>query len=148
MNHAYVVDASVAVKWVLNEEFSELARALLQDSRRSLRPLFAPPHMASEVSNAIYKHLVLYGDITQEEADGALTGFVSWPPVQFLAPPGLYQGAFVFARANGLPNLYDSLYVILAQLLDAEFWTDDRQLIRRVGSAAPWIRWLGDYQPQ
>ena len=53
MNHAVVVDASVAVKWVLDEEFTEQARNLLRDSVR--QPIVAPPHLTSEVTNALYQ---------------------------------------------------------------------------------------------
>ena len=49
------------------------------------------------------------------------------------------------ARAHGLGAIYDALYVVLAQRLDAELWTTDRNLINAVGRAAPWVRWIGDY---
>ena len=34
MNHVIVLDASVAVKLVIEEEFTDQARALIEDSRR------------------------------------------------------------------------------------------------------------------
>ena len=145
MNHVFVVDASVAVKWLVYEEFTDRAQALLRDSRQVLRPLLGPPLLASEVMNAIYKKLRIEQSITDEEADQALTEFFSWPAVQLYAPPGLYQRAFSFARINNLPRAYDSQYVALAEMLQAEFWTDDRNLIRAVQDVAPWIRWIGDY---
>lgn len=75
MNHVFVVDASVAVKWLLYEEFTDRAQALLRDSRQVLRPLLGPPLLASEVMNAIYKKVHIEQSITDEEAEQALTEF-------------------------------------------------------------------------
>ena len=40
---------------------------------------------------------------------------------------------------------YDSLYVVLAQLLNVELWTADQRLLQMIGAAAPWVRFIGDY---
>ena len=50
----------------------------------------------------------------------------------------------VIRSAQGLPTTYDSLYVVLAALLQAESWTDDRRLLTNLGPNAPWVRWIGD----
>jgi predicted nucleic acid-binding protein len=144
MNHVYVIDASVAIKWLLDEEFSDRAQALVEESRRTRRPLFAPPHMASEVTNAIFQRFRRRG-ITEEEADQAISSYFTQSPVQLLAPEGIYQRAFEFARSNQLSSTYDSVFVVLAEMLDAELWTDDRRLLNSVGGIAPWVRSIGDY---
>lgn len=143
MNHVIVVDASVAVKVVLEEEFSDRARTFIADSRRKRRPLFGPPHLASEVTNAIHQKLYRQ-TITEAEADQALQQFLELP-IHLFATPQLYIRSSEFSRDNGLRYTYDSLYVILAQMLDAEIWTDDRQLLRDIETVAPWVRWIGDY---
>jgi predicted nucleic acid-binding protein len=143
MNQVIVVDASVAVKVVLEEEFSDRARTFIADSRRNRRPLFGPPHLASEVTNAIHQKLY-HQNITEAEADEALQQFLELP-IHLFATPQLYTRASEFSRANGLRSTYDSLYVILAQMLDAEMWTDDRQLLRDIETIAPWVRWIRDY---
>ena len=144
MNHILVLDASVAVKVVIEEEFTNRARALIENIRRDRRLLFGPPHLASEVTNAIHQKLARRS-ITEAEADQALNQFLELPIHTFVTPQ-LYTRASLFARANGLNSTYDSLYVILAQMLDAELWTDDRQLLRDVEAVAPWVRWIRDYQ--
>lgn len=35
--------------------------------------------------------------------------------------------------------------IVLAEMLEAKLWTDDRRLINSVGEATPWVRWIGDY---
>jgi predicted nucleic acid-binding protein len=147
MNHAVVVDSSVAVKWVLFEEFTYHARAFYDANIRARRPILAPPHFQSEVTNAIYQRARardIARRITEDEAHEALRGFSGFR-IETMSPSDLYERAFEFARANRLTSVYDSLYVVLAQMLQAELWTDDRPLINSVGGVAPWIRWIGDY---
>ena len=144
---AIVIDANVAVKWVIDEESTDRARALLEDSRRERRPLVGPPMLTSEVVNVIYQRLRSRDPdrhITQAEAERALTEFLSIP-IQLLAPAGLYEDGFALARDRGLTNTYDSLYVVLAEMLGVEMWTDDQALLRALGSAVPEVHAIGEY---
>lgn len=141
MNRAVVVDASVAVKWVIDEEYTDRARALLTDSVS--RSILGPPHLASEVTNAIYQRL-RRRDITATEAGEALERFLAIGP-ELISPAGLYQQAYDFAQTHSLKNVYDSLYAVLALILELDLWTDDRVLLRALGPAAPWVRWIGEY---
>ena len=140
---ATVVDASVALKWVLDEEFSDRAEALLNDCLVARRRIVGPPHLLAEVTNALYQR-VRRNTITTDEGESGVLQFLRFP-IESLAPAGLYHHAYNFARAHGLSALYDSLYIVLAQLLEAELWTDDRRILRTLGSVAPWVRWIGDY---
>lgn len=147
MNHAVVVDASVAIKRVLSEEFTEQSRALFSSSLDARRPVLAPPHLKSEVTNGFYQRLrttVATRRITEAEADRALAAFLSLP-ITILAPEDLYLRAFVFAKTHRLSNIYDSLYVVLAHMTNTELWTGDRRLLNSLGTAAPWVRFIGDY---
>ena len=49
----FVVDASVAVKWLVAEDQSDTADRLLDGSHE----LFAPRLMASEVGNALWREI-------------------------------------------------------------------------------------------
>ncbi len=53
MNHAVVLDASVAVKRLLEEEFTAQARALFDDSLGTGTRIVAPHLLISEVANAL-----------------------------------------------------------------------------------------------
>ena len=48
-----VVDASVAVKWLLEEEYSADARRLLEQGHE----LYAPRLLASEIGNSLWKNV-------------------------------------------------------------------------------------------
>lgn len=143
MNKAIVVDASVAVKWLLAEEFTDNARALLAHARSARTAVLAPTHLPSEVTNAIYQRC-RRKEIDQAEADEALAAFLGLP-LRLLGSADLYRRALAFAREQRLGDTYDSLYVVLAQMVGGELWTDDRALLKAVGSLAPWVRWIGDY---
>ena len=53
-----VVDASVGVKWVITSEvLSNHAQALLEARLRTRLPIVAPPHLTSEVTNALYQRV-------------------------------------------------------------------------------------------
>ncbi len=143
-----VVDASVAVRWaVAAEEFAAQAHALLHDTVEAGRALVGPPHLIGEVANALYQRVRSREPVrhlTDEEAREALDAFLAMA-VELLAPAGLYERSWAFARAHNLPSIYDSLYVVLAQILGADLWTADRRLLAAVGPVAPWVRFIGDY---
>lgn len=148
MTDVVVADASVALKWVLTaEEWSPQAQALLETALRARQWVVAPPHLFSEVTNALHQRvrsrLAPYR-ISPEEAGLALTQFLAFP-IEVISSPALYQESSRFAQTNNLPSLYDTLYVVLAQLLDAELWTADRRLVNTLSDVAPWVRYIGDY---
>jgi predicted nucleic acid-binding protein len=148
MNHAIVVDASVSLKWVLFEEFTHQARSLYEAALTAHRPFLVPPHFFSEVTSALYQRTRTREParhLTEDEAREAFTGFSRFP-VQPAAPEQLYERAFVFAREHRLPSLYDSIYVVLAQLMDVVLWTADQRLFSTASPVAPWVRWIGDYR--
>lgn len=146
-NHAVVVDASVAVKWVLNEEFTSESRELLTHTLRERIPIIAPPHLRSEVANALYQRTRRRSKEARIEdalAERALAEFLRFP-IQVFGPTELYRRSFEFAKAHRLASIYDALYITLAGMAQAHLWTDDRELLGDLGSSAPWVRWIGDY---
>jgi predicted nucleic acid-binding protein len=145
MNHAVVVDANIAFKVVIEEELSDTARTFFTENLRDGRPIIAPPHFHIEVTNALHQR-VRRRNITQDEAEQALDQFLQLP-VRIVSSPELYQRAFLLSRDHRIAAVYDSLYVVLAQELQTEFWTADERLINSISSVASWVRWIGDYRP-
>ena len=142
-----VIDASVAVKWVLDEEHSDRADRLLTDTITTGSALIGPPHLLTESTNVLYQRRRRSDPglrISEADADLALADLLRFP-LQLQDPPGLYATAFTFARTYGLRTIYDSLYVVLAQLLAVDLWTADQALLTSLGPAAPWVRFIGDY---
>lgn len=138
-----VVDASVAVKLVIDEPLSDRATRLYDDSVSSDRPLNAPSILRNEVTNAVYRRY-RRNDLTEASADLAVSRFAAFR-FAVLAPSNLVVEAYAFAKRHRLGAIYDSLYVVLARDLGADLWTDDQKLLNAVAGTAPWVRWIGHY---
>ncbi|MCL4545761.1 MAG: type II toxin-antitoxin system VapC family toxin [Chloroflexi bacterium] len=139
-----VIDASVALKWVLaEEELAEEAAHLFAATLQERQPIVAPPHFPAEVCDAIYQRQ-RRGLLSAELAGEAVNAFLAFA-IPTLAPRGLYRQAFDFACTYTLPSLYDSLYVVLAHLLQTTLWTADQRLVNALAGRLDFVRWLGDY---
>jgi predicted nucleic acid-binding protein len=118
-----VVDASVAVKWLIPEPYTEEASRL----RAREYEILAPGHVRVEVANALWKRH-RRGDLTREQArDGvgiiSADGAIGEP--QELG--SLLPASFEIAIAHGR-TVYDALYVALSLREDCPFVTADRPL--------------------
>lgn len=137
------VDASVAAKWVLPEEFSPAAVALYEVTIRAAQPVVAPPLLPFEVANIIRRRMVRQA-LPLPDAERLLAQFLAFP-VALAVPAGLYQRALTFATAHQLPAIYDAHYVALAEAFGCELWTDDRRLLRLLAGRLTFVKWIGDY---
>jgi len=127
---AYVIDASVAVKWFFEEEHTVAARALLDDA--SLQRL-APDFILVEATNTAWKR-ARRGEITQDYArrlPRRLRTMLSLQQTSPLIAPAL-ELALTFDR-----SVYDSLYVVLAMMRDCQLMTADRKLYNALHRALP-----------
>ena len=123
-----VVDASVAVKWLAEEEDSARASLLLTGPQE----LHCPRLLASEVGSALWRR-VLQGQL--ELAD-ARTGMVllarmpiTWHSDETSAAECL-RLSFAFDR-----SVYDCLYLALAYRLDARLVTADLRFANALAAA-------------
>lgn len=113
-----VVDASVAVKWLVAEEGSDAADRLLAGGE----DLYAPRLMASEVANALWRKARM-GEIERGRA-GVLMAAVSEMPVHWSADETVCAAAVRLAVALDRP-VYDCVYLALAHRVDARLVTAD-----------------------
>jgi predicted nucleic acid-binding protein len=137
-----VVDASVALKWALNdEEAVDQAVALRDDGLRGFFRMVAPGLWSYEVANGLFV-AARRKRLTFAEGARALPSLHALG-VQFAEPePG---DAFAFAHKYGIA-VYDAAYLALAARLEAELWTGDRKLYETTAAAnVPWVRWIADY---
>ena len=125
----WVVDASIAVKWVIPEALSDKADRLRADEDEML----APDLLLIEVANALWKKTASR-EISPAEADGALS-LVSESGINLRPTAPLLPRAMQVARHLSHP-VYDCVYLALAETEHASFVTADRRLLRRI-SARP-----------
>lgn len=119
MSEAVVVDANVAVKWVLQENGSDAARALAQT------PMEAPDLLLVECSSVLSKKVRL-GDITPAQARALFETLraapVAWAPTNPLLP-----WALDLSLALRHP-VYDCVYLALASQRGLPLVTADERL--------------------
>ncbi len=123
-----VVDASVAVKWLVPEEKSDLANQLLDDRHE----LFAPYLMAYEVGNALWRK-AQRGMISREQAV-ALVASLADVSITWIHDVQLPVEAVRLGLALNHP-IYDFVYVLLAQRLGVTLVTADARFQRVVASS-------------
>lgn len=113
-----VVDASVAVKWLVAEEESESANRLAAGAE----DLHAPRLMASEVANTLWRKARL-GEIGRDRA-GVLMAALTEMPVRWNVDETLCADAVRLALALDRP-VYDCVYLALAHRVGAQVITAD-----------------------
>ncbi len=113
-----VVDASVAVKWLVAENGSDVARALAAGDD----DLYAPRLMACEVANALWRKARL-GEIGRSEA-GTMMESMPGMPVRWSADETVSADAVRLALALDRP-VYDCVYLALAHRVGAAVVTAD-----------------------
>ena len=138
-----VVDASLAIKWFVDEEDSDKARALSRGWSASGVGIIAPYLMLAEIANALHRKVV-DSQLTMESATEILENLDN-SEIEFYNAPSIHAGAVRLAGQLGQGAVYDSVYLALAERLDCELWTADRRFYRAAGGAfSDRIRWIGE----
>ena len=113
-----VVDASVAVKWFVEEEYSADAGRLLEQGHE----LYAPRLLASEVGNALWRK-VRTGELERSRA-ATLAAAISEAAVRWTEDEEVCPDAVRLSLALDRP-VYDCVYLALAHRLGATLVTAD-----------------------
>jgi predicted nucleic acid-binding protein len=123
---AYIVDASVAVKWVVPQPDSETAH-LLRGKRLS-----APDILLAEAGNALWVYVRARALSKQE----ALLCFATLRtvPLQWLDLHDLAPEAMTLSIDLGHP-FYDCVYLAAALVMEVPLVTADRRLIKAARSS-------------
>ncbi|HEX6110014.1 MAG TPA: type II toxin-antitoxin system VapC family toxin [Ktedonobacteraceae bacterium] len=147
MSNVVVVDASLALKWVLAEPDSNTAVILLNKWTDKGISVIAPALFTYEVTNILYRQVVA-GKLTYEEAKQGLIDLFS---IGVLLKFSLYEDisiqAMEFDHQLKLPATYDAHYLALALDENCECWTADKRLWNIVKGKFSWVRWFSDYHP-
>lgn len=138
-----VVDASVAVKWLVDDVYTEAAVALAQFwSRSGIQPT-VPYLMPVEVANALYRRIL--GDQLSARQVVRLLDELLDSGLEFREPAGLLTRAIDVAAQLRQGTVYDSYYLSLAEHLDCELWTADEKFYRAAEREFGFVKWLGDF---
>ena len=136
-----VVDASVALQWVLQEQDTDAALALWDRWQESDERVVAPPLFKSEVADVLHQ-MVRDESIARADAADVLTLLMS--AVATVEPASLYHTALSLASDLKLRSTHDAVYLALAEVEGCEMWTADRRLVNAVHRDFPHARWVGE----
>lgn len=128
-----VVDASVAIKWVLLEDATDRAAAL----RKQPDELIAPSLIAAEIGSAMRKRVAAQ-ELTVTEAVSAAE-FATGLMTRLVPIPELASRALQIAVAVQHP-IYDCFYLALAERERCELVTADARLIAAAKKAKIKVR--------
>jgi predicted nucleic acid-binding protein len=147
MSDVVVVDASLALKWVLAESDSNTAVILLHQWTDEGISVIAPALFSYEVTNTLYRQAVA-GKLAYEEAKQGLTDLFSVGVLlKFSQYEDVSTQAMEFAHQLNLPATYDAHYLALALHENCEYWTADKSLWNIVKGKFSWVRRFSDYRP-
>ena len=138
---AWVVDASVVVKWLVPEEHSEEA-ILLRSPRLTLH---APELVLPEVGNVLWKK-ARRGEMSGAEAEAAAHLLIEAPLILHSHLP---LAAIAVKLASEFDrSVYDSTYLALAAALETRVITADGRLYRALAGTPlrTLLHWVGDLE--
>ncbi len=122
--NAFVIDASVVIKWVVEEEGTAEALALRRQAR-----LIAPDLLVAECANILWKK-VRRSELSAEEARLAAR-LLQAAEIELRPSRSLLEEATHLAIDLDHPA-YDCLYLALAMSEDCRFVTADARLVRKL----------------
>jgi predicted nucleic acid-binding protein len=132
----YVLDASVALRWVLPLPLGPKALQLWDDYRHKLHELIAPAHFPIEIASALTKaerqKLIPVGD-----ARGLIQDVLATPPALYDLDPLFYRAVEISSQTRS--SFFDCLYAALAEQEVCELVTADDKLVRNLQAQFPLV---------
>ena len=141
MTAAVVVDASIAIKWLVEEDHSREADQLLTTWDRDNTRVIGPHLLPTEIANGLYQR-VRRGHISLATAVQLEAAFLE-------KDIALVQSAHIHLRAMRIASelsqnaAYDAHYLALAESLDCDLWTADQRFFQAAASDFPRVHCIG-----
>ena len=143
MSGTVVVDASLAVKWLIEEDDSDKAHDILQDWVAQDITRIAPYLMPFEVANALHRRVVR-GELNVGDSARMIARLLD-SQLELHHPPGLHARALQIASELKQGAAYDAHYLALAEVVGCDLWTADERFYRATGPSIQNVRWLGEF---
>jgi predicted nucleic acid-binding protein len=123
----YILDSSVAFKWVVAEALSDKAQLVRDDYRNAIHELLSPDILPLEVAHALTR-AERQGRLTAPQSGILLADVLSTAPKLFSYLPLLRRAIEISSLLR--IGVYDCLYVALAEREGGELLTADGRLAR------------------
>ncbi len=132
----YVLDSSVALKWVLPEPDSGKAIRLRDEYQNGIHELIAPDIIISEIANGLAS-AERQGRIKSGESAIFLHDILRTAPAIYPTPPLLLRAMAVAIASRRA--VYDCIYLALAEAEGCELVTADDQFARALRASFPFF---------
>ncbi len=142
MSGFVVVDASVAIKWLVREEHSDKALGILRAWHDGEVTPAAPHLLPFEVANALHRK-ALRGQLSVGDAARMMSQLLG-SRLQLHQTAELHARALELARELQQGAVYDAHYLALAEEFDCQLWTAD-QRFHRAAEGGGNVHWLGNW---
>ncbi len=143
MSRFVVVDASLAVKWLVEEDDSDKAHALLESWVAQDVTRIAPYLMPFEVANVLHRR-VIRREFSVDIGTRMMARLLG-SQLQFHYSPKLHIRALELASELRQGAVYDAHYLALAEEFGCELWTADRRFHRATSQSIENLRWIGEF---
>lgn len=137
-----VVDASLALKWVLSKDLTPEAHAIFRAWRDNNDELLVPDLFLFEVAHILYRKQ-RSGPFTLERSWLAFLSIRGRVTIRTLTPIHTFR-AFQIGNATDRSDTYDVHYLALAEREGCEYWTADERFWNATRRMFPRVRWLGE----
>lgn len=132
----YVLDSSVAFKWLVPEIDTSIALRLRDDFRNGIHDLIAPDLFSVETVHALTR-AERQGRVTAGEGRVLFKALLNnYPALHSFLP--LLPRAYEISSTLRI-GVYDCVYVALAERENCEFVTADDKLIKNLQATFPFI---------
>lgn len=137
-----VADASVVLKWELDDEDGIQQAAALRDNYfvwgtvKIIPPQLLPYEVCNGLITAIKRKR-----ISSDQAVQAMRDFIDLG-IEFkeIEPSKLFEVSLKYGLAA-----YDAAYLALAEEEKCDLWTGDKAFYTAMRSISPYVKWIGDY---
>jgi predicted nucleic acid-binding protein len=135
----------VAIKAVLPKPPQRYCRALVQ-TFADVQPV-APALWVYETTSAISK-AVHFEQLTENEGRRALEQVDALGVQLFVSDLEQNRIAFGWTLELRRGSAYDSIYLVLVQAIDCDFWTADKKLFNALtNTQLHWLHWIEELTP-
>jgi predicted nucleic acid-binding protein len=126
-NMLLVLDASVILKWFLEEEYSDVALKIRENFYREICRIIEPDFLLYEFVNVLRYNPVY----TEEDVIKAVNSLIETDIDIVLPTVELLETAINIAKRYDV-TVYDAIYIALAKLISRTYITADKKLYEKV----------------
>ena len=137
-----VVDASLAFKWLVKEDYSHEAIALARSWDEAEVTPAAPYLMPVEVANALLRRVVRR-ELNVDTATRLIEILLA-SGIELSETSHLHQLALELAGRLRQEAVYDAHYLALSETLHCDLWTADERFYRAASPTYVNVHWIGE----